>query len=227
MKIFNRTILFLARLTGLGFLVLIPMGCSTLPLVKSGSANPEATVQALVTQLVAGLTQTPPMVDASTPPPSVVEPAAQQSAPNLTLAMLQNAQYHSGTWGDYQLVNGIFYRTPPTAGESPELYSTELYMPAFGDLNMDGLEDAVVILRTQNGGNGNNKELAVVLDRSGTAYNVSTFDAGMVAVDAVQIQSGMISLNVRTLAPNDGLCCPSQQETWRFRLENDQLVRLP
>jgi hypothetical protein len=150
-------------------------------------------------------------------------------ASSLSLGTLENAQYHSPTWGDCQLSGGIFYRTPATSSESAENYATRLFMSAFGDLDGDGNQDAAVILQTKNGGNGDNKELAAMLNQNGAAYNVATLDLGFpVAVESLQIeQGGVIALHVLTLGPNDGLCCPSQKEFWQFHLENNQLVRLP
>lgn len=150
------------------------------------------------------------------------------SAP-LTLEMLQNAQYRSPDWGEYQLVNGVYYRTPTAPGESAEIYTTQLDERfVTGDLNADGAEDAVAFLRTQNGGTGHFVELAAMLNQAGNPYNVSTVYLGdRVIVESVQITNGIIILAMRVQGPNDGMCCPSQLETWQFRLENNVLVRLP
>ncbi len=157
----------------------------------------------------------------------VPEPTATDD-PSLALSVLQNASFHSSNWGDYQLVNGIFYRTPASPGETAELYTTQLSIPTLGDLNADGLPDAAVILVTYNGGNGNNKELAILLNQAGSVTNIATVDIGfMVAVEAMEIQAGVILLHVRVAGPNDALCCPSQQETWQFQLEGNQLKRKP
>ena len=147
----------------------------------------------------------------------------------LTLLALQNAQYHSPDWGDYQLVNGVFYRPPAAPGDSAEIYLTQLDERfVTGDLNADNVEDAVVFLRTQNGGTGHFVELAAVLNQDGNLYNISTVYLGdRVIVESAQITNGVIILAMRVQGPNDGMCCPSQLETWRFRLENNQLVRLP
>ena len=70
-------------------------------------------------------------------------------SPALTLDSLKNARYHSPNWGDFQLVSGVFHRPPSAPGESPEANLTQLIEPvAYGDLNADGLEDAVVFLIT-------------------------------------------------------------------------------
>lgn len=151
------------------------------------------------------------------------------SSGSLTLENLQNAQYHSPDWGDDPLINGAYYRMPTTPGESAQIYSTQLDERfASGDLNADGVEDAVAFLRTQNGGTGHFVEMAAVLNQAGAPYNISTVDLGdRVIVESVQITDGVIILAMRVQGPNDGMCCPSQLETWQFRLENDQIIRLP
>ena len=194
--------------------VLVVIGLFTLFLIRSR-------INSAKTEIAA--TQAPVL-------PKVVVP---QTLPvgdsDLSLSTLKNARYHSLTWGDCQLSDGIFYRTPATSGESAENYSTRLFMSASGDLNQDGIEDAAVVLQTRNGGNGDDKELAVVLNQAGAAYNVTTLDLGFpLVVENMQIQpAGVIALNVLALGSNDGLCCPSQKELWRFHLEKNQLIRLP
>ena len=163
------------------------------------------------------------------PQPGATGPTSQPAGGNvLFLWVLKNAVYHSPDWGDFQLVNGTYFRTPDYPDASPQLFATQIFEPvAFGDLNGDGVEDAAVILQTYNGGNGDTKELAAVLNLNGAAYNVSTVHLGsMIALDSVRIQSGVITLSMRLHGPNDGMCCPSQVETWRFRLE-DRLIRMP
>ncbi|MBI1793229.1 MAG: hypothetical protein HYR70_03445 [Chloroflexi bacterium] len=144
----------------------------------------------------------------------------------LSMLLIENAQFNSPLWGTFHLTNGIYYRTPNEPNASPDVYSTKLFdSVAYGDLNTDRIEDAVVILQTHNGGNGDTKELAALLNQNGQPYNVSTVDIGSpVAVEGLQIQSGEIIITVRTLGPNDPLCCPSQLTTLQFRLQNGQLI---
>ncbi len=169
--------------------------------------------------------QIKPSVYSAVLPSAAIQPTEDLRIP---LSTIQNANYHSLTWGDFQMVNGIYYRPVSSPGESPELYSTQLTLPTIGDLNSDDQPDAAVVLVSYNGGNGNNKELAVLVNQNNAMTNVATIDIGfMVAAESLEIQSGTISLNVRVLGPNDALCCPSQKETWRFHLEGNQLVRIP
>ncbi len=161
------------------------------------------------------------------PGDSLAKPGPQP--PELTLSALRNAAYHSPDWGDYQLTDGVYHRPGALPGESADIYVTQLLEPvAYGDLNGDGIPDAVVFLSTQNGGTGHFREMAAVINRDGSPDNVSTVSLGdRVVIEAAQIEAGVITLNMRVQGPEDGMCCPSQSVTWRYQLEGGSLVKLP
>lgn len=165
-----------------------------------------------------------PSSDLSTPVP----PGGSESEP-LSQSVLFNSTYRSPDWGEFQLADGIYYRTPPNSQESSESYTTRIQDPVFyGDINADGHEDALVILSTQNGGSGHFIELAAVLDQNGNPYNAATIYLGdRVVVESGKVGNGTIVLNMRVQGPNDGLCCPSQPVTWSFVLTGNQLIKLP
>jgi len=162
--------------------------------------------------------------------PTAIQQVEQQVG-NLTLSLdiLRNATYYSPDWGEFQLSNGIYYRTPPTSQESPETYTTHLLDTVlYGDINLDGFQDAVVFLSTQNGGTGHFVEMAAVLNLNGSPSNISTLYLGdRVVIESGAIQNGVITLNLLVQGPNDGLCCPSQLVTWNFHLDSGQVVKTP
>jgi hypothetical protein len=162
------------------------------------------------------------------PTPTLTPPAEVVVSP-LSLEALQNGVYRSVDWGEFQLSEGVYYRTPPTTQESADAYTTRLLPDVYwGDLDSNGVEDAVVFLITQNGGTGHFVEMAAVLNVDGQAWNAAALSLGdRVVVEAGTVQDGVVTLNMRVHGPEDGLCCPSQSATWTFRLENGQWVRLP
>jgi len=179
------------------------------------------------------ITPTPPALCTPTPVPSsnlsTPIPGNGSESTILSQSMLLNSTYRSPDWGEFQLTDGVFYRTPPTPQESPESYTTRIQDPVFyGDINADGHEDALVIPSTQNGGSGHFIELAAVLDQNGRPYNVATISLGdRVVVESGKVENGTIVLNMRVQGSNDGLCCPSQPVTWNFVLNGSQLIKLP
>lgn len=161
--------------------------------------------------------------------PGVAPQPTAEPAPALPLELLQNGTYTSLDWGTFQLTGGIYYRPTPTGQESPEAYTTRLLDTVlYGDLDQDGVEDAVVFLATQSGGTGHFVELAAVLNSSGSPINISTLSLGdRVIVEGGAVAGGLITLNMRVQGPSDPMCCPSQAVTWTFRLDAGQLVKLP
>jgi hypothetical protein len=217
-------------------LYLIPLLLS----IFACGAQPQTTqnVTNIVNATLTAIAQNNPQVvlpQATFTPISVqVQPTAiQQVMPEernftLSLDILRNGVYRSPDWGEFQLSDGKYYRTPPTSQESPETYSTHLLDTVlYGDINLDGLEDAIVFLSTQNGGTGHFIEMAAVLNLNGSAHNVSTLDLGdRVVIESGSIQDGLITLNLRVHGPNDGLCCPSQSAIQNFYLHSGQLLQI-
>jgi len=179
------------------------------------------------------ITPTPPVLctPQSTSLPNLSTPIPSSGSPStkLSQSVHLNSTYRSPDWGEFQLTDGIYYRTLPTSQESPETYTTRFQgLVFYGDINADGLEDALVILSTQNGGSGHFVELAAVLNQNGSFYNVATISLGdRVVVESGKVENGTIVLNMRVHGPNDGLCCPSQFITWNFALNGNQLMKLP
>ena len=217
-------------------LVILACGAQSLP-TQDVSSIVNATLTAIAQnnpQVVAPQATFTPISIQTQPVIVQAQPTAiQQVEPqvNLTLSLdiLRNATYYSPDWGEFQLSNGIYYRIPPTAQESPEIYTTHLLDTVFyGDINLDEFQDAVVFLSTQNGGTGHLVEMAAILNLNGSPSNISTLYLGdRVVIESGAVQNGVITLNLLVQGPNDGLCCPSQLVTWNFHLDSGQLVKIP
>jgi hypothetical protein len=147
------------------------------------------------------------------------------TAPALTEAALANASYPSEYTesGVVQLEDGE-YRVPVAPGSATELVVT-LDEVAFGDLNEDGVEDAAVILVTEPGGSGTFYDLAAVLNQNGEAVSVdSTLLGDRIQLEALAIEAGDIQVEMVTHGSSDPLCCPTQEVTQTYQLQDDQLV---
>jgi hypothetical protein len=176
------------------------------------------------------ITPTPPVLCTPEPSVDVSTPVPEPARKRRTLSVCAAQQHLSlAGLGEFQLQDGVYYRTPPNSQESSESYTSRFHGPIiYGDINADGHEDALVILGTQSGGTGHFIEMAAVVDQNGTAYNAATIYLGdRVVVEAGMVENGVIILNMRVQGPDDGMCCPSQFVTWRFVLNGEQLIKLP
>lgn len=156
--------------------------------------------------------------DTATPQPTATEPV-----PDLTLAMLANAEYHStildGDEAVFRLADGLYYLPQQAQGWSGNWF-VRLWMDrvAFGDLDGDGVQDAAAVFESQRGGSGLFRELAVILNRNGAPLNVATLYLGdRVFVDVVRIKDGVIILDMRLHSLYDAMTAPSAEATFRYR----------
>lgn len=157
---------------------------------------------------------------------AVANTPISQTESSLSEAMLANAEYPS-EWaaeGVATLVDGSY--TEEYDADSAVSLEITLGEPiAFGDLDGDGLEDAVVVLVTAPGGSGTFFDLAAVLSEAGQPMPVATKGLGdRVKIEAITVNAGEISVEMITHGPEDPLCCPSVEATRTFTLQEDKLI---
>jgi heat shock protein HslJ len=141
---------------------------------------------------------------------------------------LANATYSSimdqpvtltdGRWEGEPFVEGGASR--PTVGLVDHFVLT-------GDLDGDGLDEAVGLLWESSGGSGNRLYLAAVANGDDAVTNVGTDSIG----DRVQIRSGFIddgriTLDIVRAGPGDAACCPTQKALVTWALSTDGLSRI-
>lgn len=97
----------------------------------------------------------------------------------------------------------------------------------YGDLDADGVDDAVVFLRDSGGGSASFTYVAAQLNQNGQPV-----DAGAVMVEdrtqfrSATIRDGQIELEFTTRGPGDVDCCPSHMVRKTYALQNGQLAEI-
>jgi heat shock protein HslJ len=96
---------------------------------------------------------------------------------------------------------------------------------ARGDLNGDGVDEAVVLLVENSGGTGSFFYVAVVADQGGQPVNIAMGTLGdRVQVKSMVVGQGLLHTEIITQGPVDAFCCPTLRLRQTFNIQGDQLV---
>lgn len=113
------------------------------------------------------------------------------------------------------------------AGTGSLIRTTHMGTVAFGDMNGDNAEDAVVDLRTNTGGTGWFVELALVLNAGGQPQHATSMGIGdRTVVRALSIAGGVLAADLIAHAESDPLCCPTLEVTLQFKFQGGALTKL-
>lgn len=158
--------------------------------------------------------------------PTATPSEAAPAGGDLTIEALKNAAYQGIYAGPVQLADGKYEGKPFVEGGAsrPTVTFIDPFF-AFGDLNGDGVEDAAVTLAENSGGSGTFIYLAAVVLQDGAPVNVATQLLGdRVQIKSMTVEAGEVVVTLATFAADDPLCCPSLEETRRYRLQEGAFV---
>lgn len=196
-------------------------------------SSPPIIIQATQT---ANPTSVPPSPTVTAPAPTeTVRPTQAaptatetQPSPTLTINQLRNASIE--VRGSDQilrtatLIDGK-YEANSDSTQPDYVIATVGDKFAFGDLNGDGLEDAVMILGENVGGTGEFVSLITFLNQGGQPVYTSRAEIeDRAQVQSLDIQNDEILLNIIVHGPGDPQCCASLVSTRNYRLIENALV---
>lgn len=169
------------------------------PVGQGSETNPSPTVS--------------PLATTTTPPQTV--PPSPQSKPPLTVEKLKNAEYFFLAKGPIQLVNGKY------TDKSTQRTISFDDVVAYGNLNKDGVKDAVASLRVTIPNSGDVTYLVAVVNEQGIPKNISSeFMGPQVRVKAIAVKpNATIEAKIQQFRPGDPACCPSLEllRTYKIR----------
>jgi hypothetical protein len=143
------------------------------------------------------------------------------------LEALSNAEYliELASTGKVQLKDGTFEETAaPGSATKTKIQLGKIQ--AVGDVNGDGLEDAVVTLVVDPGGSGTFTYLALVLNQDGEPKPLAAVLLGdRVIVKSLSLQNGNVEVTMLTRKPGEPMSTEPTVELKRiYNLKGDQLV---
>ena len=187
----------------------LPTVSPTLPAVENGTINPT-------------LSQTP-----AGGLPEEMQPTQVPQSKVSILEALPNAVYpiELASGGKAQLKDGYF-EEEAAPGSATKTKITLGKLQAVGDVNGDGLEDALVTLVADPGGSGTFTYLALVLNQDGKPEPLAAVMLGdRIIVKSLSIQNGIVQITMFTRKPDEPMSVEPTVEVDRiFNFQNNQLV---
>lgn len=99
---------------------------------------------------------------------------------------------------------------------------------AFGDLNGDGVEDAAAVMTVDMGGSGTFYHLVAILNRDGQPEQTASHLLGdRIQVKSIGVEAGEITMEMVWAGPEDPMCCPTQEVTAQYVLQDEIALVLP
>lgn len=147
-------------------------------------------------------------------------PIAAKGPESLNHKALKNAEYPLafGPGGVVRLTNGKYE-------DQARKTKVELRKLEDGDLNNNGVSDAVLLFSSTTGGAEVFLDLVAVMNREGKAQSLPAVRLGdRVKVQSIGIRAGFVVVELLTHSPEDAPCCPTQPDVKSFEVRGDRLV---
>jgi TonB family protein len=95
----------------------------------------------------------------------------------------------------------------------------------YGNLQGNAERAAVLVMGCGGGGSGDFRSLVAVWNANGTLVNSAEKELGdRIVVNSIAISDGIVTVDMLTQGPTDGMCCPTQRKILRLALQGNQLV---
>jgi hypothetical protein len=158
-------------------------------------------------------------------------PREKEEFKRLTLESLENAEYYFALYKKKAYLAGGIHEEEEMVDEGGFSYIFSAGMiedvMAFGDLDNDGKEDAVVIIYSTGGGSGLFYELAVMMNKDGIPHHLTSEYLGdRVKVNSIAIRDGIITLDMIIHDVGDAACCPTLYKIFQYKLSEEELLKI-
>ena len=154
----------------------------------------------------------------------VIKPITKEFLDNLSV----KASYSDGTIFKYRLKKGIYTQKSHFDKSGNHKYpdmTVAISMIAFGDLNKDKVDDAVVIVSNNMGGNDTIYFLTGIVAKAGKPLATPSVELGnTLSFKQFRIESGKIVLMALTHGKADAFCCRYQNTTYWYSVKKNSLV---
>jgi hypothetical protein len=151
-------------------------------------------------------------------------PTGANGSAGLTVATLSNMTYRLGDGKSVTTVTLVGAKGQTNEEDGGEQFWLEEHV-AFGDLDGDGVDDAVVVLVSSGGGSGIFYQLVAVRQRNGIVETPAVKSLGdRIMINQINITNRIVAVDMITHGPDDPSCCPTERQVLKLKAQGSEFV---
>jgi clan AA aspartic protease (TIGR02281 family) len=163
---------------------------------------------------------------------SITHPIVQTINP-ITEYIINNASYNKSTPEGNEWIFHLTFKNGKYSNGyikwmgdiNRDRVTSEIRNKSLGDLNGDNINDGVVIVDVNNGGSGTvNYLYALIGERGSPIITEPIYLGDRTEIKSLNIKSGTITLDIIKHKQGDASCCPTQQTTLVYWMNNGKIV---
>lgn len=144
-----------------------------------------------------------------------------KAAPALTPDVLSNMTYRLDDRGSVIVVKLVSSKGQNGLGE----FRLDKEHFAFGDLDGNGVDDAIAVLVSSGGGSGAFYDLVAVMRLNGTLETPAVRRLGdRIKINEISIKDGIVTVDMITQGPSDPMCCPTERKKLRLAVQGNRFI---
>jgi hypothetical protein len=151
-------------------------------------------------------------------------PTGAKGSAKLTVSKLANMTYRLVEGKSVTAVTLVGAKGQTTEDDGGEEFWLEEHV-AFGDLDGDGVDDAVVVLVSSGGGSGLFYNLVAVRQRNGIVETPAVKSLGdRIMINQINITNRIVTVDMITHGPHDPSCCPTERQVLKLKVQGSEFV---
>ena len=152
-------------------------------------------------------------------------PTGAKGSVKLTVATLSNMTYRLGDGKSATTVTLVGAKGQTNEEDGGEQFWLDEGHVAFGDLDGDGVDDAIVVLVSSGGGTGIFYQLVAVTQRNGIVETPAVKSLGdRIMINQINITNRIVTVDMITQGPDDPLCCPTERQVFKLKAQGSEFV---
>jgi hypothetical protein len=151
-------------------------------------------------------------------------PTEAKGSVKLTVSMLANMTYRLVEGKSVTAVTLVGSKGQTNEEDGGEQFWLDEHV-AFGDLDGDAVDDAVVVLVSSGGGSGIFYQLVAVTQRNGMVETPAVKSLGdRIMINQINITNRIVTVDMITHGPDDPSCCPTERQVLKLKVQGSEFV---